>query len=156
MEEMMKILKHTLSFKNTKIALLGLVVLSLTACSTSMPKPSKYEPTMAEAYQASMLNNGHVVHGQYGSGGESAEGKQYKIAPVPSLTGAMQNKQLLKEQARDNQNFPMLPNTQVMVYIFPHYQGDLPIHGNWTTFSLYQTNHYALPSEVNTGENSNV
>ena len=156
----MQIQPTILSFKDVKAitSLLFCLCLGLlTGCSTTMPAPSKFEPTMAESYRAAMLNNANVVHGQYSDLTQSTNlsSKNIKII-TPTLAGALQNPELLEEQARDNKNFPMLPNPQVMLYIFPHFQGDLPIHGNWTTFSLYSTNHYALPSEVNTGDNSNV
>ena len=117
----------------------------MVGCSTRVPKPEAEAPTMREAYQSAMLNNDHV------SGHSGQSYRRRAPVTVPSLAGALQNDQLRREQVRENQDFPMLPNPQVMLYLSPHFQQGLPFHGNWTTFSLYATNHYALPGEVATG-----
>ena len=145
-------------------AVLALSTLLLSGCATSIPNPPTGQPTVSEAYQAALSDDDYALHNDMHHQGEEgnegairlAKGEKGYHTEVPSLAGALQNPQLLKEQARDNQNFPMLPNPQVMVYLFPHVTDGLPIHGNWSTFSLYANNHYALPSEVNTGGNSDV
>lgn len=44
--------------------------------------------------------------------------------------------------------FPVLPNPDIVLYIFPHIKGEVPIPGYTTTFKLYPQNHYALPGEI--------
>lgn len=140
--------------------------LFVSGCATRIPEPPKGQPTVSEAYSSALSDDDYAMHETNGSpalAGNAQNNSHKRIrlstgyrVDVPSMAGALQNPELLKEQARDNQNFPMLPNPQVMVYIYPHVTDGLPIHGNWSTFSLYANNHYALPSEVNTGGNSNV
>ncbi len=170
---------HRLFFKRQHsikaIVILSLVFLMslITGCATRIPAVEKGHPTMSEAYVAAIENNDHVVSQSYlttqglvndNSGlsqytpnkGNSGNNKGKVVFHTPSLGGALQNPMVIEAQQKANKQFPMLPNPQVMLYIFPHYQDGLPLDGNWTAFSLYETNHYALPSEVLTGGNANV
>lgn len=137
-----------------KIISISLLTLILGSCATKPPAPPADAPSIKESYLAAMNNQtGYVVH-HGNTGSKSQYYETHKKIDIPSLKGAMQNLNLLSQQAKDNENFPMLPNPQVMLYIYPHFQDGLPIHGNWTTFAMYSENHYALPSEINTGMNS--
>ena len=141
-----------------KKLLLPLLCLGLASCATGPGDPPADAPNMKEVYQAGMAHQtDYVVHqGKRNTNAKDEESyelvKPIKV-DVPSLAGALQSPQLLKRQSDINNDFPMLPNPQVMVYIYPHFKDDLPIYGNWTTFSMYAKNVYALPSEVNTGYN---
>ena len=137
-----------------------LIVTTLVGCATKPKDMPPEAPNMKESYQAAMSGQtDNVVHsdGQSTIGNDSSSAKKTekkaKRVDIPSMTGALQNPNLLERQSDVNQGFPMLPNPQIMLYIYPHFQNELPIHGNWTTFSMYSTNHYALPSEINTGGN---
>ena len=45
--------------------------------------------------------------------------------------------------------FPKLPNPELVMYVFPHLTAKgRPVPGYVTTFSMYETTHYALPGEV--------
>ena len=139
--------------KNTFKALFSVSVVILSGCAMSIPQPPKGQPTVTNAYQHGIEDNDNIGSGVEQTNLKSKAGIGINL---PVLDGALQNPTILRAQAEDNKNFPMLPNPQVMVYIYPHVSDGLPIHGNWTTFSLYENNHYALPSEVNTGDNSYV
>jgi conjugative transfer region lipoprotein (TIGR03751 family) len=131
----------------------GGIVIGITGCSTTVPDPQAGAPTMAQSYQGAMNDNPYVSNSDMEHQGSHSNYKKAKKVTLPTLVGAMQNPNLMVQQALDNRDFPMLPNPQVMIYITPHFQNGLPIHGNWSTFSLYETNHYALPSEIATGSN---
>jgi conjugative transfer region lipoprotein (TIGR03751 family) len=136
---------------------LMLMTMMVSSCATKPPPPSSDTPNVKEAYIAAM--NGqtdHVVHqGSRNSNPDEQpiEYKKPKKLVIPNLGGAMQNPELLKRQSDFDAGFPMLPNPQVMLYIYPHFQKGLPVMGNWTTFTMFESNHYALPSEVATGHN---
>lgn len=139
------------------IGVLTLMTMLVSSCATKPPPPSEDTPDIKEAYVAAM--NGqtdHVVHQgprNMHSEKQSSDYIKPKKLVIPNLGGAMQNPELLKRQSDFNAGFPMLPNPQVMLYIYPHFQNDVPVMGNWTTFTEYDSNHYALPSEVATGHN---
>lgn len=134
-------------------------LLLLAGCTTGVVNPPKGTPTMKQAYYGAMQDNDHVTNtgddngvnqGNRNDGRFDVLGKN--VVTLPSMAGALQSDQVLAEQVTNGHNFPLLPNPQVMLYIYPHFEGtdQMPVHGNWTTFPMYQTNHYALPSEVQT------
>lgn len=43
--------------------------------------------------------------------------------------------------------FPLLPNPKIVLFVFPHIAEGVPIPGYATSFSLYERDHYALPTE---------
>lgn len=49
-----------------------------------------------------------------------------------------------------DQLFPVLPNPTLVMYVHPHLAGDemSPVPGYYTSFTLYERTHYALPGEV--------
>ncbi len=48
-----------------------------------------------------------------------------------------------------NQVFPLLPNPQMVLYIFPHLSIEgAPVPGYTTAFPLYPVDQYAMPGEV--------
>lgn len=48
------------------------------------------------------------------------------------------------------QLFPMLPNPQIVVYVYPHMATSTraPVPGYTTAISLYERDEYALPNEM--------
>lgn len=134
----------------------------LSGCTTGVVHPAKGTPTMKQSYYGAMQNNDHVVNTDEDNGGltggqTDGQGGQFKVIKrnqitLPSQAGALQSPQLLKQQAQNTHEFPLLPNPQLTLYIYPHFEGagQMPVHGNWTTFPMYTSNHYALPSEVQT------
>ena len=130
----------------------------LAGCTTGVVNPPKGTPTMKQAYYGAMQNNDHVINtGDDAVKSDNRNDGRFhvlgkNVVTLPSMAGALQSNQLLAEQSANGNNFPLLPNPQVMLYIYPHFEGtdQMPVHGNWTTFPMYETNHYALPSEVQT------
>jgi conjugative transfer region lipoprotein (TIGR03751 family) len=105
----------------------------LTGCSGYV-KPSKGAPTMEQVYQA-------------GSRGDTSFNKEKSVkvrsmlkTPASDISG----EQIINGV---NDRFPKLQNPESLMYIFGHYADDLPVPGHFTTFSLYDRNYYALPSE---------
>ena len=49
-----------------------------------------------------------------------------------------------------NHLFPLLPNPELVMYVFPHLvtSEQLPVPGYTTAFSLYEKNYYAMPGET--------
>ncbi len=47
------------------------------------------------------------------------------------------------------QFFPLLPNPQMVLYVFPHLSAEgAPVPGYATAFPMYPVDQYALPGEV--------
>lgn len=59
----------------------------------------------------------------------------------------------LKGYTRDanneiNQKFPMLPNPELSIYIFPHFsRKGHPVPGYSSSYLMYEKNEYAMPGE---------
>lgn len=52
------------------------------------------------------------------------------------------------QAAEISQQFPRLPNPDMVMYIFPHLaQGNTPVPGYSTVFSFYEQTQYAMPGE---------
>ncbi len=48
-----------------------------------------------------------------------------------------------------NDNFVLLPNPTIALYVYPHLvNGNIPVPAYTTQFTLYTNVHYALPGEV--------
>lgn len=43
--------------------------------------------------------------------------------------------------------FPRLPNPDVVFYVYPHKTGSMPVPGYSTVFPLYERVHYATPGD---------
>ena len=48
--------------------------------------------------------------------------------------------------------FPRVPNPTLVMYVYPHLAGELPVPGYTTTFPLWESAPYALPGETITTE----
>jgi conjugative transfer region lipoprotein (TIGR03751 family) len=46
--------------------------------------------------------------------------------------------------------FPRVANPTMVMFVFPHLAGDMPIPGYVTTFPLWESPPYALPGETST------
>jgi len=110
--------------------------LLLSGCSTSQ------ETLMPVASDASML-----TLWQQQSGGHAA------------LLDARAQLRRLPEESLDQKNwtrgavseirsqFPRLPNPDLVMYVFPHLNGNTPVPGYSTVFPFYTRTQYALPGE---------
>ncbi len=76
--------------------------------------------------------------------------KTANTAPKTTKTTQRLSNNFVREQQTELENqFPKLPNPTLNMFIYPHLtkQGH-PVPGYSTNFRLYQTDQYALPTEV--------
>lgn len=119
----------------------------LTSCTNAPTKVlnRQYEMTMAELIQHNAKTTSDKdVHDRY----------------VHGTTRGIEGEQLPENHNMDNytaiaaqeieQLFPMLPNPQILVYVYPHMATSTraPVPGYTTAISLYERDEYALPNEV--------
>jgi len=66
------------------------------------------------------------------------------------LTGKAGLRDYTREAANEiNPVFPLPPNPQMVLYVFPHLSAEgAPVPGYSTAFPLYPVDQYALPGEV--------
>lgn len=64
-------------------------------------------------------------------------------------TAVRQNADYSRSQASEiSQQFPRLPNPDMVMYLFPHLaEGNSPVPGYSTVFPLYSQTQYAMPGE---------
>lgn len=79
------------------------------------------------------------------------------LSPATSVGDASQRERSSQPQGSipaASPIFDVLPNPELMIYIFPHLAGTegLPIPGYWTVFSAYPRTLYALPLYVKNPE----
>ena len=105
----------------------------------------QHEMTMAQLIQLNAkTTSDNTVHERY----------------VHGTTRGIESDVLLENKNMDNytaiaaqeieQLFPMLPNPQIVVYIYPHMATSTraPVPGYTTAISLYERDEYALPNEM--------
>ncbi|MHC9060985.1 TIGR03751 family conjugal transfer lipoprotein [Pantoea sp. y20] len=52
------------------------------------------------------------------------------------------------QESEISQQFPRLPNPDMVMYVFPHLaQGNIPVPGYSTVFPFYDQTQYAMPGE---------
>ncbi|MDE1485156.1 TIGR03751 family conjugal transfer lipoprotein [Xenorhabdus bovienii] len=81
--------------------------------------------------------------------------QQARNALSRSLTDKEQTQQLSlsesysrTQETEINQQFPRLPNPDMVMYVFPHLSpGNLPVPGYSTVFPFYHQVQYAMPGE---------
>lgn len=113
------------------------IALNLSGCASSHPPQNN-------------ISEAHIYHmAMEQSNSESLKSVRKKITP---LSQTIHDANLDKANVLNNlnQQFPLLPNPQTIVYVYPHLSVDgVPIPGYYTAFRLSDKNHYALPGEVN-------
>ena len=108
------------------VAIVALALIE--ACSSKLPGHDSDRRPMLELYRA-QIASADGVYGKLNHG--SAD---------------------LTAYTRDANNelevlFPLLPNPKIVLFVFPHIAEGVPIPGYATGFSLYEKDHYALPTE---------
>jgi len=131
----------------TWISFLIVVPCLLSSCTNTPTKVlnRQYEMTMAELIQHNAkTTSDKAVHDRYVHGTtRGIEGEQ-----LPENQN-IENYTAIAAQEID-QLFPMLPNPQIRVYVYPHMATSTraPVPGYTTAISLYERDEYALPNEV--------
>lgn len=113
-----------------------IMILLLSGCSTSQ------ETLMPVAPDASML-----TLWQQQSGGSTA-----LLDARSQLRRPVENPPEQTAWTRDSLNeirsqFPRLPDPDMVMFVFPHLNGNSPVPGYSTVFPFYTRTQYALPGE---------
>ena len=123
-----------------KWMLIASTTLTMTACSTSqestLPQPATHVKDVWES--------------KTGSGGGDAVVQQRSI-----LRRALSPTDIAQRQSdysRDSYReiftqFARLPNPDIVLYVFPHKTGAMPVPGYSTVFPLYERVQYAMPGD---------
>ena len=128
--------------QNPLILISALGLISLAGCASTKEAVLPQDgPSMKDIYQ------GHI---QEMNAGDPLSIRQ-ELGNRPILTGDT----ALHGYTRDAANeidaiFPRLPNTTLVMYVFPHLAGEesVPVPGYATAFPMYERTEYALPGEV--------
>lgn len=133
------------TWTNTSICLLAALLLS--GCSTTKLANLRKGAESAQIYA-------------HGAGHENAEKelaaqrymlKDLRSTPDISVREAPRHEAYSRSTLNEiEQLFPKLENPTITVYVYPHLSGQeqAPVPGYTTAFSLYDRDHYALPSEL--------
>ena len=121
---------------------LAFVITGCASSSKNMYNPNT-SPTMGQIYQdatdANQQDSLDAVRDVVASG-DSANRANYA-----GFTKSASRKSI-------NQTFPLLPNSEITLYVYPHLAGsdEVPVPGYTTAFFMYNKQHFALPGEVAT------
>ncbi|MCK4608955.1 MAG: hypothetical protein KAT71_05705 [Gammaproteobacteria bacterium] len=123
------------------VALISYFIIFLTGCTSGYVDPSAGSPTVAEVY-----NSANSSQTTFGSGTTDSDVAQPSVA-LPKVQQGKFNDNIAS--VIDSQ-FPKLPNPEGVMYIFGHYadSGEIPVPGHFITFTMYKTDYYALPNEI--------
>ena len=119
-----------------KALAVGLAIVGLAACSTSKDRVIPQDgPDMASVY----------AQHQRAAGLTSTTGTQRLAADSDTdLFGYTQQASNEIEQV-----FPLLPNSQLVLFVFPHLSAEgAPVPGYSTAFPMYEVDQYAMPGEL--------
>ena len=117
------------------------VVLALTACATSKEDVFPQDgPDMASIYNQHQRSAGLARDPSV-----QRHGQERRIA-----RGTADLHDFTQQAANEiAQVFPLLPNPQMVMFVFPHLSAEgAPVPGYTTAFPMYAVDHYAMPGEV--------
>lgn len=112
--------------------------LNLTACTTAGNAIPPGGPTMAQIYEEAMQQSkGATLDTAREEIKTSVDYDNNNNLAEADYTRTVENE--------INNLFPLLPNPQLAMYVYPHFAGNesAPVPGYSTAFSLYSKNHYA-------------
>lgn len=138
--------KNTTIFRYIFPITFSMILINLTGCTTCANAIPNNEPTMAEIYENSMQQSHQSTleqaRDQVRNAGLGNNSKRF-------VSHDMRSTQM--ETDAINNAFPILPNPQLVMYIYPHLsrQDEAPIPGYTTAFSLYEKTYYAMEGELN-------
>jgi conjugative transfer region lipoprotein (TIGR03751 family) len=134
-------IKKMISVSNKSNILVVTVFLEmlLSGCTTCANAVPDHEPTMAEIYEQAMQD----THS------ESIEKARLHIQKIQQASSRQSNPKVDTAEYETNALFPMLPNPQLVMYVYPHLSGEneAPVPGYKTAFNLYERNYYTLEGE---------
>ncbi|PWD69485.1 TIGR03751 family conjugal transfer lipoprotein [Pectobacterium versatile] len=121
-----------------------LVMVLLSGCSTSKEE-------MLPAGEHSMLELWNGADGE-GTTRRSAQARDALRRPLSTAelqTSLHDDRSYSRTQESEiSQQFPRLPNPDMVIYIFPHLaEGNTPVPGYSTVFPFYSQTQYAMPGE---------
>lgn len=116
--------------------LIVLMMLLLAGCSTSQEEMMPLDPdaTMQNLWQQQSGGNALLLDAR----------AQLRRPPDISPDQATYTRDATSEIRRQ---FPRLPNPDMVLYVFPHLNGNTPVPGYSTVFPFYTRPQYALPGE---------
>lgn len=122
-----------------------LIALLLTGCSSQRQLLPDAGPTTLEVYQS------HLA-GEYPARPDAAAAARsagtVHVAGESLVLNQRPPSRRAAERIGDLQrDFRRVPNPEVLGYVYPHRQGNLPVPGYFTVFPLYERDHYAQPGE---------
>ncbi len=125
------------------ITIASVLFLALTGCSTSKEE-------MLPAGDSTMLE---LWQGKDG-GGTSRQAAAARETLHRSLTDNERHQATERElsysrtqESEISQQFPRLPNPDMVMYIYPHLADSSPVPGYSTVFPFYSQTQYAMPGE---------
>lgn len=116
------------------------LLLLLSGCSTSKDKILPSDSNMLQIWQEGASQTHQVQQARdalHRPLNESEQVAQEKVAQSYSRT----------QYSEFSQQFPRLPNPDLIMYIFPHLSAGAPVPGYSTIFPFYNHPEYALPGE---------
>lgn len=125
---------------NATLSLLAALILS--ACATAGDTMPQGGPTMVQMYEEAMQQSNVATLDQ----------ARTQIASPQNYNGTTNLSAYTRTTENETNNlFPLLPNPQVVMYIYPHLAGqdEAPVPGYSTAFTLFEKEHYAMTNEVN-------
>ena len=117
------------------------LALGLTACATNkedvIPQDGPDMAAIYDTHQRNAVAQHHLIAPRADLG-----------RPIAHRSGDLRD---FTQQASNeiDQVFPLLPNPQMVMYVFPHLSIEgAPVPGYTTAFPLYAVDQYAMPGEV--------
>lgn len=129
-------------------SLISLAMAGLTGCSSMLSsKMPSGSVSMAQTYNSAI--NGTDNDSSTGDGSITQVRNQVRTLSL-SMPNYVNYTQTQENQI--NNLFPLLPNPNVVLYVYPHLAGvgndQTPVPGYSTAFPLYQQVNYAMPGEI--------
>ncbi len=119
-------------------------LLVLAGCTSSNGRNEKLLLPDAGATTVELMTERSNPDGTHWGGGAVAD---YIGSPI--VTGYAPNSSYTAAHVRELQrDFKRVPNPDVVGYVYPHINAnEMPVSGYFTTFKLYNRDHFALTSE---------
>ena len=118
-----------------------LLLLLLNGCSTSQQSTLPQPNTDVKAVWETQMGMG--THDEL-----LQQRSQLRRALQPELLAQRQADYTRNSYREVFNQFPRLPNPDVVFYVYPHRTGAMPVPGYSTVFPLYERVHYATPGDA--------